>query len=309
MQQTPWAILMIRPANFGCNPETLASNSFQDAADLTAEEAQSRAVAEFDRMVEALRAEEVEVIVVEDTQEPITPDAIFPNNWISFHEDRRIVTYPMQALNRRLERRISIPELLVTEHEFRISDHLDLSHLESRGIALEGTGSIIFDHPHQVAYANISPRTDIATFEQLCNDLGYRPVSFKAVDLQGQDIYHTNVLLSICDGYAIICSDSIEDQLEKAMVLSQLRACDLEIIEISYQQLNNFCGNVLQVSNRRGEKVTVMSSRAHAHFTPKQLDLLQQYGKVLHTDLTTIETLGGGSARCMMAGIHLPKDR
>jgi hypothetical protein len=298
---------MIRPANFGFNAETAPSNAFQQKLEYGAEQAQAHALEEFDALVSKLKQHHVDVIVMEDTTEPITPDAVFPNNWISFHPNWTIVTYPMLAINRRLERRLEIPELLVTEHEFRISDHIDLATKESRGIFLEGTGSIIFDDVNKVAYANESPRTHIPTFEALCAELGYDAVSFRATDVEGKDIYHTNVMMSIGTGFSVVCTEAIEDVLERAMVLSRLRAGGLEIIEISHPQMNEFCGNILQVRNQKTEEFIVMSTRAYHAFTEEQRAQLETFSGILHSDLTTIENLGGGSARCMMAGIHLPK--
>lgn len=307
MQQSPWAILMVRPANFGYNDQTAGSNAFQNETEWKGEAAQQRALEEFDGMVQMLGEQDIEVIVVEDTKEPITPDAIFPNNWISMHEDRTLVTYPMLALNRRLERRDDIPDLLVADHEFRISQHIDLSTKESRNIYLEGTGSIIFDHRNKVAYANESPRTHIPTFENLCEQLGYESISFKATDVNGKDIYHANVLMSIGTGFVVICDEAIEDTLERAMVISKLRASGLEVISISHPQMNSFCGNILEVSNRKGENFIVMSDTACAAFTNEQRAMLESFAPILNPNIETIETIGGGSARCMMAGIHLPK--
>lgn len=306
-EQAPHAVLIIRPAAFGANPETAGSNAFQKEETGSAIDTSKKAMDEFDEFVLQLEHHNIEVVVVEDTPEPVKPDAVFPNNWISLQPDGTVVLYPMLSPKRRNERRNDIPVLL--EHlGYSIENTIDLTHHESENRFLEGTGSIIFDHPNKKAYANESPRTDIRLFEELCKQLGYTPVSFQATDPSGMDIYHTNVLMHIGTGYAVICLDAIPDILERAMVVQQLKSTDKTIIEITWQQLSSFAGNMLEVLNREGERFIVMSESAYNSLQDDQLDVLESKGTIIAAPLNIIETYGGGSARCMLAGIHLPRD-
>ena len=305
--QTTRHILMVRPANFAFNEETAANNAFQSRDQrLTPDEMSRNAIREFDGFVQKLRDAGVDVIVAQDSAQPVKPDAVFPNNWVSFHEDGTIITYPMFAPTRRLERQEAVVNT-VLQAGFQTNKQLHFESNESASRFLEGTGSIIFDHPHQLAYACISPRTDAQLLDELCQAIGYQPVVFHAVDAAGQDIYHTNVMMAMGETFVVICLDSIRDAQERAMVEKQLQDSSKTIVDISLEQMNSFAGNMLQVRNDREETLLVMSEQAYRALTPAQVDTLEQHTRLLYADLTTIETYGGGSARCMMAEVFLPK--
>lgn len=296
-------ILMIRPVNFGFNEETAASNAFQNrnaARDGVNEKAQQ----EFDHMVNTLRSNGVDVTVVDDTCEPYTPDSIFPNNWVSFHADGDIFLYPMQAENRRLERREDIIAKL--EDSFAVKHIIDLSRFEAEGKFLEGTGSMVLDRVNKIAYACLSPRTDQKVLELFCEQAGYTAISFDAVDKSGKAIYHTNVLMCVGSDFAVICLDSIPNPNEKATVKESISSTKKEIIDISFEQMNQFAGNMLEVKNAGGQKLIMMSMNAFNALSPEQKSALGKYGKLVYSDINTIEINGGGSARCMMAEVHLP---
>ncbi|GAB3746459.1 citrulline utilization hydrolase CtlX [Spirosoma pomorum] len=299
-------ILMIRPVQFGFNPETAETNAFQ-TKQLTAQEqesAQSTALREFEDMVRQLQASGVDVMVFDDTTAPHTPDSIFPNNWVSFHASGKVILYPMQAENRRLERR---PELISElESRFQIEQIIDLTYFEAEGKFLEGTGSLVLDRMNRVAFACLSPRTHPDVLAEFARQTGYRTVAFHAVDANGRAIYHTNVLMSITDNLAIICLAAIADPDERLMVRQELESLGKRVVEITPEQIANFAGNVLLVMTTQGRKVLVLSDQAFNSLTPKQIDLLDDYSMLFHFDLTTIEANGGGSARCMMAEVHLP---
>ena len=301
---------MIRPARFGMNAQTAVDNFYQqqDAA-TTAEQDNANAQAEFDSFVEKLRGVGVEVHVIQDTETPHTPDSIFPNNWISMHGDGRIALYPMKAENRRLERIVGIEDKL-REFGFEVDATIDYSQAEENGIYLEGTGSIIFDHDSKTAYMARSQRADEFLLKELCSDFGYTPVVFSAFQdtPEGrQPIYHTNVLMCMTDRYAVICLDTIDDVNERTMVVDALEESGRFIIEITEEQKHQFAGNMLLVKGAEEALYLVMSSSAHDALTAEQVSKIEQYHTILHSDLTTIETLGGGSARCMLAEIYLPK--
>lgn len=287
------SILMVRPARFGFNSQTAVSNTFQNKpGNLSPQAILAQARGEFDRFVMGLKAQKIEVVVVEDTDIPEKPDAVFPNNWVSFHPDGRVILYPMAVENRRLERRPDIIDML--KNQFDIRQVIDLSPEEGPGKILEGTGSIVFDHVNRIAYACLSPRTNRELLESVCQLLGYRPVVFHATDAQGVAIYHTNVMMSIGKGFAVVCQESITDGLKLS---------GLEIIDVSLSQMNQFACNVLQVANQDGQPFLVMSQTAESAFTPEQKRRLSQYAELLPVAIPTIETIGGGSARCMMAEI------
>lgn len=300
--QTTSHILMIRPVNFGYNAETAVNNAFQ-VAGMDAE-AQKKALREFDDFVSVLRSNGVDVTVVQDTPEPHTPDSIFPNNWISFHNDGTVIFYPMYAANRRLERKQHVIDTV--RSLFEIKSQIDLSSYESKNIFLEGTGSIVLDRDNKIAYACLSPRTDKKVLEDFCKQTGFKPVSFRAVDSKGREIYHTNVMMCVADRYVVICLESIDDKTERENVTTAITGSGKEIIEISFDQMNHFAGNMLQVENVSGQKLLVMSSQAFRSLTKQQVDKLSSYNNIIHSPLVTIETNGGGSARCMMAEVHLP---
>jgi len=294
---------MIRPVNFGFNEETAASNAFQNRnADKSG--VKEKALREFDGMVAILCENGVEVTVVEDTPEPYTPDSIFPNNWVSFHANGEIFLYPMQAENRRLERREDIITKL--EDQFAVKHIIDLSRFEHENKFLEGTGSMVLDRENKIAYACISPRTDREVLAIFCEQTGYKEVSFHAYDEYHQAIYHTNVLMCIGSEFAVICLDTITEPEEKNAVTSILKLTHKEIISISFEQMNQFAGNMLEVKNKAGETLVVMSQNAYNALNQSQRDALGKFGKLVFADINTIENNGGGSARCMMAEVHLP---
>jgi hypothetical protein len=302
LKQTTSHILMIKPVAFDFNAETAVNNAFQQQG--SNEQAQQKAEAEFDQFVQKLTEAGIDVTVVKDTPVPHTPDSIFPNNWISFHWDGSLILYPMYAANRRAERKAHVVATIASK--FEISNRLDFSHEEMNNRFLEGTGSMVLDRQHKIAYACISPRTSKELFEDWCNQMGYQPCSFHSVDKQGGEIYHTNVMMCVGEQYAVICLESIRDAVERKQVLHTLTASGKEIVEISYEQMNHFAGNMLQVENKEGKQFLVMSSQAYRSLSKEQVAQLEHYNPILHAELTTIETNGGGSARCMMAEVFLP---
>lgn len=297
---------MIRPTRFGFNEETAASNAFQNGrfAAQTKTVAQESALQEFDEMVVHLRSAGVDVIVIDDTPEPHTPDSIFPNNWVSFHYNGSVILYPMQAENRRLERRQDVLDQLA-EHFF-INRVIDLTGFEQQGKYLEGTGSMVLDRRYKIAYACLSPRTHEEVLDEFALQMNYEIVRFNAVDETGQPIYHTNVMLCIADQFALICLEAIPDLDERLLVRNSLELSGRQIIEITLDQMKRFAGNMLQVKNQRGASLLVMSTTAYESLTHWQIDSLNDHCELLHVDLPIIEGHGGGSARCMMAEIHLP---
>ncbi|HMP95010.1 MAG TPA: arginine deiminase-related protein [Phnomibacter sp.] len=301
--QTTQHLLMIRPARFEYNAQTAANNAFQQAGD-NQDAVAAKALQEFDDFVAQLRQAGVHVTVVQDSAEPRTPDSIFPNNWVSFHADGTVILYPMWAPNRRLERK---PQVLQTiGNLFNITNTIDYSHNEANDVFLEGTGSMVLDRQNRLAYACLSARTDEGLLQQWCAQMQYRPVVFTAVDEQGGPIYHTNVMMCVADKYVVICLECIPNLQERERVAQTITAHGQTLVPISYAQMNQFAGNMLQVHNAEGQKLLVMSSQAYHSLTPEQLTLLQSFNPIVHSPLTTIETNGGGSARCMMAEVHLP---
>ena len=300
-------ILMNRPVRFGFNEETAETNAFQDAelAAKTKDVAQEDALEQFDNMVAHLKSAGVDVLVYEDTQEPHTPDSIFPNNWVSFHQSGKIVLYPMQATNRRLERRMDIIEDL--RNNFQVEQIIDLTHFEKQGKFLEGTGSMVLDRRYKIAYACLSPRTSPEVLDAFVEATGYKVVPFNAVDAAGKDVYHTNVVMCVGDSFAVVCLQAITDLDERLMVRDELEKTGKQVIEITLEQMNSFAGNMLLVNNKRGEKLLVMSTQAFESLTHKQRDEMDDYAALVHVDLSIIEGNGGGSARCMMAEVHLPE--
>ena len=300
--QTTSHILMIRPVNFAFNLETAANNTFQVRND--ANDVQKSALKEFDDFVALLRRNGVDVLVVEDTPHPHTPDSIFPNNWVSFHADGTLLLYPMFAPSRRAERKEHVLQKIYKR--FRINNKIDLSLYEKSNLYLEGTGSMVLDRENKIAFACLSPRTSKKVLDDFCNRMNYEPVSFNAVDSAGMPIYHTNVMMCVADRYVVICLDAINDADERARVTEAVENTGKEIINISYQQLNAFAGNMLQIESSDGEKLLVMSTQAYHSLTEKQVQKLNTYNRIIDAPLTVIEANGGGSARCMMAEVHLP---
>jgi len=310
MQQTTNNILMVRPVSFRMNEQTAVNNYYQKVLDtLNPETVQFKALQEFDSFVEKLRAVGINVIVVEDTKETDTPDSIFPNNWVSFHESGDVGIYPMFAKNRRLERREDI-FVKLEEQGFEIENIIDYSSAEGEEIYLEGTGSLLLDRVNEKAYCALSPRADEDLFIEFCEDFEYTPVSFisnQTVNDERLPIYHTNVMMCLGENFAVICLDSIDDKKEKKSILKHLKGDGKEVITISEEQVNCFAGNMLQVLGTNEERYTVMSSSAFQSLTKQQLNQLKKHGEILHSSLDTIEACGGGSARCMMAEVFLNK--
>jgi hypothetical protein len=293
---------MIRPVHFGYNAETAVNNAFQSES--KENDVQTKALKEFDEFVSVLRQNGVDVTVVEDTYSPYTPDSIFPNNWVSFHNDGSVLLYPMYAVNRRAERKEHVLEKVA--EKFSVERKIDLSRYEKENIFLEGTGSMVLDRDHKIAYACLSPRTHEKVLADFCTQMGYTAVLFHATDGNGQAIYHTNVMMCVADKFIVTCLDSIRDKTEKEKLIDTIKKTGKEIIDITLDQMNHFAGNMLQVENKQGEKILVMSTQAFESLTADQKRKLQSFNKILHSPLTTIETNGGGSARCMMAEVHLP---
>lgn len=310
MSQTTNTILMVRPVAFRMNEQTAVNNYFQEDIELKNSLINEKAQKEFDAFVEKLRAAGVEVIVVEDDKLLDTPDSIFPNNWVSFHENGDVAIYPMFAENRRRERRDEIFIRLEAEG-FRIENIVDYTSAEEDGYFLEGTGSILMDRENRKAYCALSPRADEELFIEFCEDFEYTPIIFNAyqtVDGKRLPIYHTNVMMCMGEKFAVICLESIDDKKEQKMVISSLKKDGKEIIPISDIQMHHFAGNMLQVKGADDQKYLVMSKAAHDSLKPDQISKIESYCKILSSDLETIETCGGGSARCMMAEVFLPKN-
>jgi hypothetical protein len=301
--QTTSNLLMIRPVYFGFNPETAVNNAFQVPG--AGEESQANAVLEFDHFVQLLQASGIDVTVVMDTPEPHTPDSIFPNNWISFHQDGTICLYPMFAKNRRQERKPDVIEAITKK--FVVKKTIDFSYYEQTDLYLEGTGSMVLDRDKKISYACFSPRTCKKPFQAFCEQMGYRGVGFYADDAQGQPIYHTNVMMCVADKFIVICLDAFRNKDEKEQVVSIIKGSGKAIVDINLEQMNHFAGNMLEVHNKEKRKYLIMSTQAYESLTPKQIKKLSSHNEILHSNLKTIETNGGGSARCMMAEIHLPE--
>ena len=310
MKQTTNSILMIRPVAFRMNEQTAVNNYYQKVLDgLLPATVNAKAQQEFDTFVEKLRAVGVDVTVVDDTLDPDTPDSIFPNNWISFHQNGDVALYPMFAENRRHERREEILDLL-EEKGFEINNIVDYTSAEEDGFFLEGTGSLLLDRANSKAYCALSPRADEELFIEFCEDFDYAPVIFEAFQTVGSErklIYHTNVMMCLGETFAVICSDCIDDKKERKMVLDNLKENNKEVITISEDQVNNFAGNMLEVRGTDDKRYLIMSAAAHQSLTAKQIEKLEKHAEILSSSLDTIEACGGGSARCMMAEIFLPR--
>jgi hypothetical protein len=301
-------VLMIRPARFESNPQTAVSNRFQEAPSATPGEQQASASLEFDELVMALRDAGIEVIVFDDTVEPHTPDSVFPNNWISMHADGRVVLYPMEAPNRRTERRLDIVESLHTAYRRQVVDVVDLTGHEREGHYLEGTGSMVLDRIHHVAYACLSSRTHLAPLGDFAQRMGYEVIAFDAVDRDGVPVYHTNVLMSVGEEVAVICEAAIPRDDQRGAVLARLGETGHAIVSIDYDQLEAFAGNLLELRNRDGERVIAMSRRAFESLGDEQRQTLAAGRRIVSVAIDTIESSAGGSVRCMLAEVHLPKE-
>ncbi|WP_407482122.1 citrulline utilization hydrolase CtlX [Elizabethkingia meningoseptica] len=306
MQSTD-TILMIEPVAFGFNAQTAVNNYFQ--VNDESNETQSEALKEFNAFVEKLRSKGVNVVTIKDTLEPHTPDSIFPNNWVSFHQDGTVILYPMFAENRRLERRNDILEQL-SEKGFTIAEVKDYAVFEAENKFLEGTGSMILDRENKIAYGAVSLRLDEEVFKKWCAEFGYKPVvfhSFQSVNGERLPIYHTNVMMCVGSDYAVICLDTIDDIAERELIEKVLTESHKEVIEITEEQMQNFAGNMLEVRNTQGKKFLVMSKCAYKSLTSRQIQTIEVHAEILYSDLHAIEKNGGGSARCMMAEVFLPK--
>ena len=300
---TPSTILMVKPHHFGYNPETATTNAFQQSLDIEESSVTKLAITEYDHAVEQIRNEGIEVLSYEEAQENITPDAVFPNNWIGFHPDGKVILYPMTHENRRKERNPNIFKF-IKDSDHIYSEVIDLSENENSDIFLEGTGSMVFDYQNKKVYGCISPRTSINLFNKVADLLDVKPISFSAFDLQGKQIYHTNVILTITEKIAIICLDAIENLMERTLVKMHLEDSGLEIISISYNQVNQFAGNLFEVKNNAEVSYLIGSVSAWGAFTEEQLGIILKYHQPLKLAIPTIEKVGGGSARCMMAGVY-----
>ncbi len=299
-------ILMVRPAHFGFNTETAASNAFQsEEMGLLPEEINRRAIQEFDQFVAKLRDHGIRIVVEEDTPDPVKTDAVFPNNWITFHEDGVVITYPMLSERRRWERRMDIVSRL--GERFQISRHLKLEHYELESLFLEGTGSIILDRPNRLAYACRSARTDEVVLDEFCRIRGYEKVLFDAVDAQGHSIYHTNVMMALAETFVVICLESLPNPAEQNLLRDLFLRTGKEVVDISFVQMSSFAGNMLQVASMDGEVLLVMSEQAYRSLGKEQVELIERHCRILYSPINVIEAYGGGSARCMMAEVFLPK--
>ena len=294
---------MIRPINFGYNTETAGSNSFQHVSNLPNSETQKRALQEFEALARKLEDAGIGLKVFNDTALPQKPDAVFPNNWFSTHADGTVILYPMQSPSRRLERRADIVEWL--RSHFRVTRVIDLTHFEQQGKFLEGTGSMVFDHVSKNIYACSSPRTDVELVEIVAKELGYTPFMFTATDRRGKQIYHTNVVMSMGETITLLCVDGLNRNA--ALLKENLLASKKQILELSREQMESFAGNALLLKNIKGETFWIMSERAHRSLTATQTQQLESSGSIISSDLQTIESIGGGSARCMIAENFLPR--
>jgi len=301
-RQSTDTVLMIRPRHFGSNPETAVSNAFQ----VEQQASSARALAEFDELASKLTQAGVRTIVFEDTDEPVKPDAVFPNNWVSFHRDGRVVRYPMLAPSRRLERRQGLLDALHTEYGYEIREIIDLSGNENAGHFLEGTGSMVLDRVNRLAYVCLSPRTHLQVAAEFAQRMGYELVVFEAVDPGGMAIYHTNVMLCVGTRVAVICAEAIMDERARAAVLDRLRSSGHEVVELSLAQMVAFAGNMLELRGRGDKGLLVMSQRARESLRDEQVQVLERHLELLGVPVPHIEDCAGGSVRCMLAEVFLP---
>ncbi|MEO7445721.1 MAG: arginine deiminase-related protein [Ferruginibacter sp.] len=306
--QTSKNILLVRPSNFSFNSETAASNAFQIRIDESEEVIKQKKIQEFETFAATLKSIGVNVLVFDDTIYPEKPDAIFPNNWVTFHSDGSVILYPMSAPNRRLERRQDIIESL--KRNFIITTILDLSKYENENKYLEGTGSIIFDHINKIAYACLSPRTNKELFVEVCDYLQYKHIYFYAHDKSGKEIYHTNVMMCIGEMFSVICLGAITDKGERELVFKSLIETGHEVIDITFEQMNNFAGNMLAIQTNNNKSILALSQSSFNSLTAIQKNQIEKYCELVPLSIKTIETIGGGSARCMIAEVFLqPKQK
>ena len=306
--QSPQAVMMVKPTSFGYNPETAASNAFQqEQGKDNIQDIRRQATLEFDGLVLTLRSAGVEVIECSATDGVNTPDAVFPNNWVSFHHDGRVILYPMMAPSRRRERRMEFIDALQSQYQYQIIEVIDLSHYERQHQFLEGTGSLVIDYLHGVIYANHSARTHRELVAKVASLLGCSTCIFQAVDATGQDIYHTNVLMCIGDSFAVVCLAAVKNPDERKLLEASLKANGQEIIDITEDQMHHFAGNMMQLQSATGDSILAMSENAYRALTDNQRRILSGYANLVHAPIDTIEKYGGGSVRCMLAGIFLPR--
>ena len=301
------SVLMIRPTRFQSNPQTADSNAFQTEPDASPAEQQRAALPEFEVLAGALREAGIDVVVFDDTPEPHTPDSVFPNNWVSFHADGTVVVYPMEAQNRRAERRMDVIDRLDTELGFQVREVVDLSHHEANGHFLEGTGSMVLDRPNRIAYACLSSRTHLDALGDFAQRMDYDVVAFEGVDRHGVPIYHTNVLMNVGEKLAVICDAAIVRDDQREAVLERLKSTGHEIVSIDFDQLEAFAGNMLELRAADGVPVFAMSRRAWDSLKPEQQAGFEANGRVVTAAIDDIEDSAGGSVRCMLAEIHLPR--
>ncbi|WP_181305752.1 citrulline utilization hydrolase CtlX [Rufibacter sp. XAAS-G3-1] len=298
-------VLLVRPARFGANPETAATNGFQqEVPPGAADQVQQKALDEFNQFLLKLWASRIDAVVLDDVEDPATPDAVFPNNWISFHKGGKVVLYPMLSPTRRLERHPQLFTQLQEEHGLTFTQVIDLTSFENEGKFLEGTGSLVLDRQHRIAYACLSERTHVEPLQAFCEQLDYRPIVFHAFDGNGLPIYHTNVILSIGADFALVCLEAIPDEEEQGLLLEALVDTGKEILDLTLAQVKKMAGNMLQVRNKAGEPVLVMSDKGYKALRKDQFEDLNHRTKIMRSDLRTIEAHGGGSARCMLAEIY-----
>lgn len=302
-EQITSSIIMVRPANFGFNVETAKNNAFQKKIDeMSASDIKKQALIEFDQMVDELRTNGIEVTVWEDTESPIKPDAVFPNNWFTTHADNSIITYPMYAPLRQQERRDDLLEQISESTTKRYG----FEYFEEKQRFLEGTGSMILDRENKIVYACLSQRTDVEILNKFAVLKGYKKVHFDAVDLNGDPVYHTNVIMALGEDFVAICLDCVKDEDEKAMLIHHFNETNKEIVDLTFDQINAFSGNMIQLKNKEGKRFVVMSKQAKQALTKDQRIILEKSSTIISPDITTIETIGGGSARCMIAENYLP---
>ena len=301
------AVLMIRPARFQSNPETAGSNRFQGRSGTSPADQHAAALKEFEALAVVLEGCGVKVLRFDDTAEPHTPDAIFPNNWVSFHSDGTVVLYPMEAPSRRRERRPDIIESLASDHGYVVRQVVDLSHHEASGHFLEGTGSMVLDRPNRIAYACLSTRTHLSPLGEFAQRMDYDIVAFDAADRSGTPIYHTNVLMNIGEEIAVICEESISKAEQRTAVLNQLTQTGHKLVSISYQQLGSFAGNMLELRSESGGRVVAMSDTARQSLTGAQREIIEENAIIVSAAIDVVECSAGGSVRCMLAELHLPR--
>jgi len=301
------AVLMIRPVRFESNPHTAESNRFHGKTDASPEEQQSAAAREFENIADTLEDHGINVIRIDDSHEPHTPDAIFPNNWISFHADGTVVLYPMLAPNRRTERRQDIVDALVSEHGFHVSRIVDLTAHEQNQQFLEGTGSLVLDRVNRVAYACLSPRTHLEVLGDFAQRMDYDIVAFDAVDRDGAAIYHSNVLMNVGETLAVICAEAIPREDQREAVIESLTATGHEVVLLSMHQMDAFAGNMLELRTTGGDKIIAMSEQARRSLSASQVGQIEKHAVIVSANIDNIESSAGGSVRCMLAEIHLPQ--